>query len=322
MLKRFIALTFGVTAVAVLTALVSESRSFVAKLSEPLEARFLIDKKANCTRHNLRHPTYEILDTFDRLNYRGYLIETRHRMATIEVPPEYGPPPKPVKVSYAVVRRRGNLVAKFDGNIYFPLGNSLEAGFFSLLNNRTKQLVVSQDIVKTGVQWVADFSRGFKIIFDGQKFQVGRESDDMSILDLDGDGINEIVVPITAFYGFEGWRLTTSSTPLPDIIFKYDQLRREYLPANPKFRHCLVNDIESSALITTTENQQTNLGRLMSVVLDYVLVGEEERGWKLLDEACQLPDKANIKRDMQIELNGHPVYQYLHRSESRRSRTP
>jgi len=38
----------------------------------------------------------------------------------------------------------------------------------------------------------------------------------------DDDGIYEIIVPITAFYGFERWRLSTTETPLPEIIFKYD----------------------------------------------------------------------------------------------------
>lgn len=114
------------------------------------------------------------------------------------MPPEYGSPSKPVKVSYVVVRHKGKLIAKFDGDIYFPLGNSAEGGLFPLLGKGSKQLIVSQDIFRTGVQWVADFSKGFKIIFDGEKFNVGREGSDMAISDLDSDGVYEITVPMTA----------------------------------------------------------------------------------------------------------------------------
>jgi hypothetical protein len=239
-------------------------------------------------------------------------------MAKVDVPPEYGPAPKPVKISYAVVKRRGKMIAKFDGDIYFPLGNSTEAGWSSLLNKGSKQLVISQDIVKTGVQWVVDFSNGFKLVFDGHKFLVGRESGDMTIVDFDGDGIKEIMVPITAFYGFEGWRLTTSETPLPEIIFKYAPGRREYLPANPFFKECLLRDIQAADNSLRSSNVQPGLGRLMSVVLDYVFVGEEQRGWKFFDEMCKLPDKAAIKADTRKELIRHPIYQYVYKKGASR----
>jgi hypothetical protein len=167
------------------------------------------------------------------------------------------------------------------------------------------------------VQWVADFSKGFKIIFDGRKFRVGRESYDMAISDLDGDGIYEIIVPLTAFYGFERSRLSTADTPLPDIIFKYDPVQREYLPANPFFKQCILKDA-AAAEKSLREIEEPSLGRLMSIVLDYVFIGEEQHGWKLFEEMCDLPDKARIKQDMQRELKRHPVYRYVYKTRANR----
>jgi hypothetical protein len=236
MLKQMIAIIFGVVAVAVLTALVSDSRKgeiLEEKLSPPVETPSPAEAQPNCRRLKQEQQAGEIIDSFDRLTHGDYLIETRYKMVKFDVPREYGPPPKPVEASYIVVRHLGKTIARFDGDIYSPLGNSTDAGFFSLLGDDSKQLIISQDISRTGVQWIADFSKGFKIIFDGQKFLVGRESYDMTISDFDGDGIYEIMVPITAFYGFEGWRLSPSDTPLTDIIFKYEPVQREYLPANP-----------------------------------------------------------------------------------------
>jgi hypothetical protein len=238
-------------------------------------------------------------------------------MAKLDVPPEYQPPPKPVKVSYVIVKRNGN-VRKFDAGIYSPVGNSTQAGFFSLLGQGSDQLIISQDSFRTGVQWVADFSKGFKIIFDGQKFLVGRESYDMTISDLDGDGIYEIIVPITAFYGFESWRLSTMETPLPDIIFSYDPVQREYLPANPHFRECILRDTEAAARSAREIEKEIGLGRLMSIVLDYVFVGEEQRGWKFFEEMCELPDKARIISDIQEVLKAQPVYRYIYKKRANR----
>ena len=306
---------------ATLSALVSERgnvQTFVEKPIEALPTPSPTQINLRCERPDRETYAGKIFKPFARLTYRGYLIQTKHRTARLGVPAEYDSPPKPVKVSYAVVKRRNRLIAKFDADIYFPLGNSLRGGFFPLLNNGGKQLVISQDIVKTGAQWVADFSKGFKIIFDGPKFQVGRESDDMTIVDLDRDRISEIIVPLTAFYGFEDWRLTTSDTPLPSIIFRYDPAQREYLPANPYFKESLARDIEADEKFLLSRNEEPSLGRLMSVVLAHVFIGEEERGWKFFDENCKSPDKARIKEDMLKELKENPAYRHIYKKRVNR----
>jgi hypothetical protein len=259
--------------------------------------------------------TVQLTDTagqFQRIVYRDYSIETRNRRARVDVPPENGPSLPPVKVSYFIVRRGAKTVAKFDGDIYFALGNGAEGGLFPLLNNGSKQLILSQDIFRTGMQWVVDFSKGFRVIFDGKEFNVGRETGDLTISDLDGDRIHEITVPITTFYGFQGWRLSTSETPLPAIIFKYDSRLRKYLPANPLFAHCLLPGIRKDEAFARTIDQSKQLGTLMSVVLDYIFIGDEAQGWKFFEETCSLPDKKQIRTDMEKELGNHPVYRYIH----------
>lgn len=315
MIKRGMAIIFGVLAVALLNAIVSQPQHGEvneADLSPTVEASSPTETKPLCERPEQTVQAEDVIRSFDRLGHQDYLIETRYKLATLDVPREYGPPPKPVQASYIVVSRKRTIVATFDADIYSPVGNSTNAGFSSLLGKGPDQLIVSQDISKTGVQWVADFSDGFRIIFDGPKFQVGREANDMTISDLDGDGVSEIVVPLTAFYGFERWRLSTMETPLPDIIFKYDSIRKEYRPANPYFRECILKDNDAAAKSAREVEREIGLGRLMSIVLDYVFVGEEQRGWKLFEDMCQLPDKGKIKSDMQKVLKAHPVYRHIY----------
>jgi hypothetical protein len=320
MLTRILAIIVGVTAVAVLAALVSQSRN-----GEILETRLAVPAqtsspgtKSICERPKQEMRAATVINGFDRLDHGDYQIRTRYKIAKLDVPRVNGSPPKSVKASYIIISKRGKVTAKFDDDLYTPLGNRSDAGFVSLLGNRSDQLVLSQDISRTGVQWVADFSLGFKIIFDGQKFRVGREAGDMIFSDLDDDGVYEIMVPMTDFYGFEGWRLSTIETPLPEIIFKYDPVQREYLPANPHFRECLLRDTEAAAKSAREIETEIGLGRLMSIVLDFVFVGEEARGWKLFEAMCAFPDKARIKSDMQEVLRAHPVYRYIYKKRSNR----
>jgi len=90
----------------------------------------------------------EIIESTAELTYRNYVIQTRHKKERFG---ELRGDPM-VEVSYLVVRRRGLTVAKFDAGIYSPLGNATDAGLFSLLNDENQQLIVSQDISRTGVQ--------------------------------------------------------------------------------------------------------------------------------------------------------------------------
>lgn len=317
MLKRIIGIILGVLAVALLNAIVSQSQNgeiIEAKLTTPVQSSAPIDTRTICERPTQQTQAGHVIDMFDRFTHSGYLIQTRHKLATLEVPHEFGSTSKPVKAAYVVVSNKGRVLRKFDA----PVDHRIEAGFFSLLGTRSDQLIISQGRFKTGVQWVADFSKGFNVIFDGIRFDVGREADDMIISDLDGDGIHEIIVPITAFYGFQSWRLTTGETPLPGIIFRYDSIQNEYLPANPHFRDCLLRDTDAAAKSAREIEKEIGLGRLMSIVLDYVFVGEEERGWKLFEDMCDLPDKARIRSDLQDVLKAHPVYRYIYKQTANR----
>jgi hypothetical protein len=253
-------------------------------------------------------PIYDVIDSRKRLSYRSYVIRTRRRIAN-------GRPhgfDKPAELSYVTVTRGRRPLAKFDSELFFPPGNSTQIGLYDLLGNGSKQLIVSQDIPKTGVQWVADFSEGFRVIFDGHKWNVGRESTDFALSDLDGDGVLEISTVITAFYGFENWRLSTSETPLPEIIFKYDSKRRQYFPANPQFKSCLLQNVATRGASAQSVDH-SGLGQVISATLDYIFAGEESRGWEFFKETCTLSDNAKIEADIKKELGQLPVYLYIRR---------
>ena len=250
----------------------------------------------------------DILADEDRLNYNGYVVEKRLRKVRYAYPPSW------IDVSYAILKRKGSILAKFDDNVYFAMGNNTRFGLFSFLGGPTKQLVISQDISRGGTQWLVNLSRGYRIIFSGPAWNIGREGDDMGIIDLDHDGAYEIAVPITDFYALQD-KLPIARIPLPEIIFKYDARAMEYLPANPFF--------ESYALLGTSGSKDEESidefdrrAMVLDKLLAYIYVGKQKLGWDFYDRSYKLSDKEEIKRRVKAILNKQPVYKFIYNRHS------
>src|SRR6202040_948278 len=90
----------------------------------------------------------------------------------------------------------------------------------------SKQLVVSQTVPRGGRHWIVDLSTNATTIFDSKEWGVGTE--DVCVHDYDGDGVEEISLAITKFWGFGS--MAMSESPLPGVVFKYDARTRKYLP--------------------------------------------------------------------------------------------
>lgn len=199
------------------------------------------------------------------------------------------------------------------------MGNSMKVGLFSFPGASRKQLIVSQDTFRGGNQWVVTLQRSPHVIYDGRLWKTGREVDDMSLIDLDNDGVYEISVPTCIFYGFES--LCPGCTPLPTIIFKYSNKAGRYLPANPEFANYLLAKIEDRKQnihsIGSPPDNMNHLGSVLTVVLDYVFAGRESEAWTFYDQAYKLPDKHEIKKEIRAKLSESPVYQFIYRKRTR-----
>src|SRR6185369_8667033 len=73
----------------------------------------------------------DVLTDEDAIKYRDYVIQERQRKV-------YNPQEArmPIDVSYAVLKRSGRTILRFDDNIYFGLGNDTRFGLASLLGGQ------------------------------------------------------------------------------------------------------------------------------------------------------------------------------------------
>ena len=218
--------------------------------------------------------------------------------------------PSRIDVSYAVLKRKGSVLAKFDGNIYFGMGNDTRFGLFSLLGGPNKQLIVSQDLPRGGTQWVVSLLSQPRIILDGRNWAVGREGDDLRIVDLDHDGVFEIIVPITDFYDLQD-KLPIARIPLPEIIFKYDTRTMKYVPANPRFESYGLHGIRDREVAPTADEFDRRAMALQKLLAS-IYVGKQRQAWDLYNRSYKLSDKEEIRRRVKAILIRQPVYKFIY----------
>lgn len=250
------------------------------------------------------------------LTHEGYTVRLRYKRLG------YGDAPASVdnpEAAYAVLERRGKVLLSFDAGVHNGGLNSVGFGLFPFLGGASKQLVVTQDAPRQGRQWVVSLSPRPRVIYDGPAFAAGREIDDLGVADLDGDGVYELSAPLTNFYGFRDWALSPAATPLPRVVFRYDEKAGRYLPANARFRRHLLGDAtEARPKVRGTGSPESHLSDVLSVVLAHVFAGEERAGWEFYEETYGLPDKAEVRRETEAELRAQPVYRFIYAKRAAR----
>ena len=243
----------------------------------------------------------------DSLSYNAYQVVKLEK----SVDDEYT---KDIRVSYALLKRNATVTATFDG-VYFGLGNATDFGLAPLLGPESKLLIVSQTIPRGGRHWVADISSDGSILFDSFDYDLGRE--EVWILDIDDDGVSELGLLLTAFWGFETLAMCQHEA-LPMIVFKYDASHRKYIPANPIFGYGLegieedVQRIDPGETLGSTSYAGDYLAKRLGIFLRYVYSGRRQQAWAFFERTYQLPDAAKVKAKIRAKLRKEPVYRFIY----------
>ncbi|HEV7892230.1 MAG TPA: hypothetical protein VGP08_16405 [Pyrinomonadaceae bacterium] len=242
----------------------------------------------------------DITDTFARegsLTLNGYEVSKRERESDS---------------TYAVLKRNGRVVAKFDGgDSGFEVATAF--GAFPFLGGGAQQLAVSLTVPRGGRHWVLDLSSARpRVLFDSLTYEVGRE--ELSVIDLDKDGTYELSMPVTAFYMFEN--MSMAETPLPEIIFKYDAGARGYVPANRLFPDYALRKIDEDIKALKPDNE-AYMSKRLDILLRYVYAGREREGWDFFDRAYERADRDALKKKIASELSKESVYRFLRRTAAR-----
>jgi len=247
----------------------------------------------------------DIFNKEESLSYNGFKIA---KLESIAKRSESGQ----IEFSYAVIKKNGRVLAKFD-SFRGELMNATDIGLFPFLGGKTKQLIISQTLPRTGRHWIVELTPNPKVLFDSGDYEVGRE--EVWTVDLDGDGVYEIWLYVTTFYG-EFDQLSVMVTPLPKMVFRYDKRAGRYLPANHLYRDYLLKDIESEISNLPTVVGERYLASRLNVLLRLLYAGKEKEGWEFFDKAYTLPDADRIKAKVKAVLQEAPAYKFIRKRSS------
>lgn len=238
----------------------------------------------------------------DSLKYDGFELKKLLKKVKLEDTRDL------TEVSYAVLRKNGKTIATFDG-VYFGAGNAADFGLISFLGTDKQQFVISQTIPRGGRHWVVSVSPEYRVLFDSRDFGVGGEEIDIS--DIDGDGVREISLPLTAFYGFEN--LSPAETPLPEIIFRYDQDKKKYLPANQILQNYSLREIgQDTAELSRLEGEK-RFSQVLDMTLRLIFAGKQAEAWAFFDKECGMENKNELKAKILAILKKEPVYKFIYK---------
>ena len=242
-----------------------------------------------------------------KLSVNGFTIERRSRKMWVNLYSQPNNRRSLVRFEYVILKKMKNLLARFDVGLPHPLGSTANFGLFPFLGEAEPQVFISESSPRTGTQWVVDLTPHFRVIFDGQALGVGREAYDLNAIDLDNDGVYEIIAPITDFYQFQD-KLYIGAIPLPEIIFKYDLAKQKYLPANSIFKERAFKVLVDVPKPTVDELNFGHRAAALSNLLTHIYAGDEQEGWKAFEKDYKLNDKAEMKKRIRKILRTQPVY--------------
>lgn len=251
---------------------------------------------------NLERKIEDVFVKADSLSYKGYQVTRSYNPAA--------------EKSWATVKKNGRVIVRHG------LGeglNKIEAtrfGLVSLLGGGTKQLIIQQ--YSGGAHccnswWIYDLYPEFRLIYSSDDYSIGDASGESSLVDIDRDGIAELVFSSDWFAYFN--RLAFSESPLPKIVFRYNKSTHRYYPANPRYSEYVLKGIEEE--INEVKNYSDLLPPVLNVMLQYVYAGKEMQAWAIFDRYYTMSDKEAMKQEIKQRLKADKIYRLIngHRSK-------
>ena len=242
----------------------------------------------------------------DRLSYLDYEITKSRRVARTES--QKGS----TEIEYAVLRRKGKVVAQFDSSL--DRLTKVRFGLFAFLGHNDRQLVIEQTSEKFWRYWLVSLEPDFRVIYDSGKYDLVYE---LRVIDIDGDGYSEIVQNLGSFWYFDS--LDNLYSPRPPIIFTYDSSVSTYLPANMHFEHVALKDIQERITKTVEVSERKDdpayglhvRSAVLDVVLRYLYSGRTPEAWTFYDQHYKIEDKESLKVELIKKLGQDKLYRSL-----------
>jgi hypothetical protein len=242
----------------------------------------------------------------ETLSYRDYQVSRTYDSKT--------------EKSWAIVKRNGRVLAKHNAGEGLAEKEATHFGISSLLGKNTKQLIIEQN--SGGAHccnswWIYDLYPEFRLVFRGDDYPIGDDWGASSVIDIDRNGVFELVFSSNWFAYFGG--LVFSESPLPKVIFRYNKITGKYYPAGKRYSAYLLKGIgeEIKEINNDIHNALHPLAPILDVMLRYIYAGEEKLAWPIFEQYYMLKDKKSTRHEIKQRLNTDKIYQSIYGCRNR-----
>ncbi|OGF45865.1 MAG: hypothetical protein A2231_07060 [Candidatus Firestonebacteria bacterium RIFOXYA2_FULL_40_8] len=146
----------------------------------------------------------------------------------------------------------------------------------------------------------------FKEIFDSYAWSTGFG---LSSFDIDKDGTRELI-QTSSKYDFAFGRPHIDSA-FPQVIFKYNEIKKEYLPANRQFKQYILSELKKIVPTIVDDEKDPCMSPLLMHVLTCLYLGMDKEAWEIYNKYYKLKNKDALKKDILTVLSKDPVFCYL-----------
>jgi hypothetical protein len=206
--------------------------------------------------------------------------------------------------------------------------NWLQFGFFKLLDERDRQLIVYS--YSGGAHCCIDYviydlKPDFRVIYDSRQFDSGAQIGNyLTPVDIDGDGVLEFHQSVMAFDYFFA---SHADSVFPPAVFSYRPQTGRYELANRDFPGFVMDELEKNlawlkkyrqtAGQPEFQKQTTERYILRKNFINLVYAGKEAEAWTYFDENYRFEDREEFRAAVRKRFSEDVVYKSIYDSRSK-----
>lgn len=201
--------------------------------------------------------------------------------------------------SETLVKRGKAVLARIEG---FAFENSTRFALFSLLGKERKQLIVesySGGAHCCTAYHIYDLGPRLRVLFDGDAYGPDDVGYSMKLIDLNNDGVYELVQSVM---NFDYFYASHARSVFPQVVFAYDGRTGRFRPANRAYSAYMLRDIKEK--LQTADKLNYDLSQdpksddvlfrqeyhhaFLDVTLAYIFSGNDRAGFSLIKSTSYL----------------------------------
>ena len=94
----------------------------------------------------------------------------------------------------------------------------------------------------------------------------------------------------------------------PLVVFKYDETKKHYRPANRKYKDYILSELKKIVLTAVDNEKEPWMSPVIMHVLTYLYLSMDKEAWQVYDKYYKLKNKDAVKKEILSATASDPVF--------------